>query len=161
MTKLLLKITCHTPKGKAKQCEKEWRKQFPSFKKPIKKAIPDESHFWWIYEFDKEKDLYSFQKKCLLAETGIRKMYGFMIRFFKRANKLMNKSAWTAKKVKNWIIKRWEKTMKGNEDQIERVKLMDEQEFKDYIKINDLEEMEKFLARDQLIETKMIDEGEF
>ena len=146
-----LKISCYTPKGKAVKCEKEWKRQFPSFKKPTKTEIPNDSEFYWIYDFEKEKKMYSFQKKCLLAEVGIRKLYAFMIRFFSRANKLLNKSAWTAKKVKNWLVKRWKKTMKGNEEEIEKITAMDEETFKDYIKIEDLEDMRKFLERDSLI----------
>lgn len=154
--KYKVKVTCYTPKGKSKKCETEWRKQFPSFKKPVKVGIPSGSQFFWIYEFNKDKDVYIFQKKCILAEQSIRKVYGFMIRFFNRANKLMSKSAWTAKKVKNWLIKRWKKSVSGNEDEIDKLKSMDEETFKEYIKIEDLEQMKKFLSREELIKVEIL-----
>ena len=162
--KHLLKITCYTPKGKSVACEKEWKKQFPSFKKPIKKGIPNDSEFFWIYDFKELKKMYTFQKKCLLAEGGIRKLYRFLIRFFNRCNRLMNKSAWSVKKVRNWMVKRWKKTMKpgdnSNDDQVAKIEAMDDEQFKEYIKIEDLEDMQKFLEKDSLILAEYLGEGE-
>jgi len=149
-----LKTTCITPKGKAKKCIVEWRKQFPTFKKPIKEKLVSDSEFYWIYEFDKEKDLLHFHKKVLMAEEGIKKMYNFMFKFFTRANKMLNKSVWTTKKIKNWLVNQYKKKVQGNEEQIDKIKKMNDEEFKKYIKIEDEEEMREFLTK-QLIKCEV------
>ena len=146
-----LKITCYTPKGKAKECEKQWRKQFPSFKKPIDKGIPNDSEFFWVYEFDKETDLYKFHKRVMLASGAIKKVYRHMIKFFTRAVNLLNRGGWRAKKAKNWLIKRWNKAFKDDKDMEEKIKKMPDTEFLEWIKLDDKEEILEFLEKEIIV----------
>ena len=151
----LLKVTCFTPSGKSEKCEHEWRKQFPTFKTPVESKIVNDHEFYWVYGFDKDKDMYNFQKKVMLAETSIRKLYRFMIKFFTRANKLMNKSAWTVKKVKKWLMKMWKKNIAGDEDAVKKMDAMSDEQFKEYIKLEDKDDMELFLEG-EIITTKYL-----
>jgi len=144
---IYLKVTCLTPKGKNEQCMKEWSKQFPTFKKPIQKGLINDNVFFWVYKFKNTKDMLFFNKKVLIAEPAIKKTYRFMLKFFLRANKIINKSAWGLKKTKNWLIKQWTKKFKGENGQIERMKDMDETEFKEHLKINDEAEIREFLDK--------------
>jgi len=157
--KYYLKVTCYTPKNKAEKCMKEWKKQFPTFKKPIKSEIVNPQEFYWIYEFDKEKDMLFFNKKVLLAEGGIKKVYRFMLKFFKRANKLLNKSVWTTKKVKRWLINRWDKVMAGNKEEKDKIDNMSEVEFKEHLKMEDEADIREFLEKEVIV-TEFLSETE-
>ena len=152
-----IKVTCLTPKGKAVQCEKEWRKQFPTFQKPIDKGITSDSEFYWVYEFDKLTDMYIHNKKYLMAAWTIRKFYGFMIRSFTRAVKLANRSEWGTRKVRNWLLKKYNKSKVKDEKTIEKIKTMKDDELKEWIKLEDKEEIEAFLKTD-IIVTKYMGE---
>lgn len=158
-----VKVTCFTPKGKAEECEKKWRDRFPTFKNPLEKGIVSDREFYWVYDLKDMKDVYRFHKKILMAEGGIRAVYGIIIRFFTRANKLMNKGRWTTDKVKKWLLKRWSKsqensTREGGGLDAEKIGGMDDEEFKDYIKMKDIDDMREFLAGD-LIKYEIV-EGE-
>lgn len=67
----------------------------------------------------------------------------------------MSKSAWATKKVKNWFVRKIKKEMPDNKDLMEKVAKMPEEEFKEYIKFEDKEAMEKFLAG-EIIKTELV-----
>jgi len=152
-TPIYLKVTCLTPKGQAKKCMREWARQFPSFKKPIKKEILNDTSFYWIYKFENEKKMLTFNKKVLLAENGIKRTYRFMLKFFLRAYKILNKSAWGVKKTKRWLEKQWKKRFDGESSEINKIKELTDEKFKEYLKINDEEEIRQFLEK-EIISTK-------
>ncbi len=139
--KLRLKVTCLTPKGKAEKAMKEWRKQFPTFKKPIAEKIVNDSKFYWVYEFEKEKKLYTFQKKVMLAELSIKKFYYLIMSVSNKANHMAKKFKWNMDRARRWAIKRINKRMqKEGKESID--------DFKDIINMTDEVEMRKFLKKE-------------
>lgn len=139
--KLRLRVTCLTPKGKAEKAMKEWRKQFPTFKKPIEEKIISDSEFYWVYEFGKEKKMYTFQKKVMLAEIGIKKFYYMIMGTSNKANKMMKKFSWNIERARRWALRRINKKMqKEGKESID--------DFKDIINMTDEKEMRKFLKKE-------------
>jgi len=138
--RLRLKITCLTPKGKAKKASKEWRKQFPTFKKPVEQKIINDSKFYWIYEFKKEKDMYHFQKKTVLAAIGIKRFYYMIMGASKKANKMKKKCNWGLEKARKWALKRINKNITDADKKID--------DFRDIINMEDEKDMRKFLKKD-------------
>lgn len=147
-----LKVNCLTPKGKSEKAAHEWKKQFPTFKKPIEEKVINDHEFYWIYEFDKEKQMQLFQKKTILAEIGIKKFYRVIMGAGSRANKIGKKLKWGTEKMTRWALRRINKRLKKeNKDSIN--------DFKDIINMEDEEAMREFLTKD-LIVCEIIEEDE-
>jgi hypothetical protein len=144
--KLRLKVICLTPKGKAEKCAKEWRKQFPTFKKPIEQKVVNDSKFYWIYEFEKEKEMYRFNKKIAMVQTTIKRFYYIIMGTSTRANRLKKKMSWGLDKARRWALKRINKQL-GKGKEID--------DFKDLFNMEDEAEMRKFLEKD-IIQAKII-----
>ena len=149
--KYKLKITCLTPKGKAKRCMKDWQKSLMVFNKPIKRGVISDIEFYYIYEFDKLNDMYTFNKRILALQPKIKLVYGAIIRIVKRANKIMNKGRWATKKVKRWFMKRIRDV-----DTLSMVDAMSEEEFKDYLAFSDVDDINAFLKKD-IIKTEFLE----
>jgi len=100
-----IKITCLTPKGKAKTAYKNFDKWFSWFRKPIKGEIIDDGSFYLMYELKNDNEIASFKKKIWKAEKRIRQFYLVLMHLAKRANKLSKKGAWKIEKARAWIMK--------------------------------------------------------
>ena len=132
--KYKLKIICYTPKGKAKKCSKGFGMQyFSSMKKPIKTALVSDSEFYYIYEYEKEKDMLKLINiKIPKAEKNIRAFYITLIHLKERANSLAKKGAWKVEKAKRWIMKQLRKKVKNPKEYDDFVDAMDLSD-KDYM----------------------------
>ena len=80
-----LKVTCFTPKGKAADCIKGWALQkVMSFKAPIEAKIVNDSEFYYIYQYENQKQVNNAMfKKIPATEALIRHTYGQLINKFR------------------------------------------------------------------------------
>ena len=134
-----LKVVCLTPKGKADKCIVEWRRQFPTLKKPIKEKLVNDSKFYYTYEFDNETKAVKFARKVMMAQVTIRQFYNLLMGTSNRANKLGKKFKWGVDKMSRWALKRINKKL-GKGKEID--------DFKDIINMEDEVEMRAFLEKD-------------
>ena len=146
-----LKIICHTPKGKAEKCSKGFGMQyFSALNKPIKTMITSGERFYYVYEYEKQKDMEKvIKKKIPNAERSIRNFYLIIIRLKEKGNKMAKKGAWKVEKTRRWILRQLRK------------KVENPKKFEDFIDVLDLSDkdyMMRFLAR-PLFEYKILQEG--
>lgn len=139
-----LKIVCKTPDWISNSAEKAAEsfgmRYFSALKKPIETKIIDKGTFYYIYEYEKEKDMYKIiQGKIPKAEATIRKFYLIVIGLVKRANKMGKKGAWTIEKTRRWILRQFSK--KGGDSK-------EMENFIDAIELEDLDLMMKFLTEE-------------
>jgi len=146
--KLRLKVTCLTPKGKAEKCKEEWKKQFPTFKKVVEEKVVNDSEFYWVYEFDKENDMYKFNKKILMTQATIKRFYYIIMGASGRTNRLMKKFNWGIDRARRWALKKINKQL-GKGKEID--------DFKDIINMEDEKEMREFLQQ-EIIKTEFVGE---
>lgn len=134
-----LKITCYTPKGKAKSSSKSFgMKYLDVLNKPVETKIINSSKFYYIYEYEDQKKVDKIiNKKIPKAEQTIRAFYINIIGIVKRANNLGKKGAWHVDRVRRWILKRFKQ--KGGEPK-------DIEEFLDAVNLTDEQEMLEFLS---------------
>ena len=113
--KIKVKITCYTPKGKAKKSAESFGlKYFSVIQKPIEKKIISDREFYYIYEYKDQKAVYKLMnKKIPNAEQKIRQFYVTIIHLIERGNKLGKKGAWKVEKVRRWIYKQLKKKVKN------------------------------------------------
>jgi len=145
-----LKITCYTPKGKAEPSSKSFgMKYFHAMQKPIETKIVNKSQFYYIYSYEKEKDMMKvINKKIPKAEQSIRNFYIIVIKLVEKGNKIGKQGAWTIERTKRWILKQF-KRKGGNPKEMK--------DFIDAINLEDKEEMEMFLSG-KLFDYKILEE---
>jgi len=148
-----VKITCKTPKGKAKVAMEKQRFQILGYKftdKLIEEKLVSDSEFYWVLEFDDTKAYHYLVKKCALAETGIRTFYKTLISTIKRINKVGTKFKKGGLWLKKQLIKR---LAKKNLDQEQVDTLLDGADLEEQIELYGEKEMVEFLKGEIIVLT--------
>lgn len=135
-----LKITCYTPKGQSEKASNSFGiKYFDVFHKPMETKIISESEFYYIYEYEKEKDMHKIIAKIPKAEASVRNFYFIIIPLVERARKLSDKLSWPIEKARRWIMRQLNKKCHDPKEMEEFIREVD---------LNGKEEMLLFLAGD-------------
>jgi hypothetical protein len=147
MTKIDLKITVKTPKGQAKPCMVKQRDALLGFKK--QKQIKEEklisdSEFYWIVPADDQADAFGISNRLAKGEIKIKNFYRTLIKMIDRGNKLANKFKKGVSWIRRWIIKKLRK--QEQHEFVKQVEEMSDEELKDFMQINDREEMMQLLS---------------
>lgn len=145
-----VKITVMTPRNQAAKSIKTMKDSLLGFSKAgkvKKEKLLADNKFYWIIECADEKELDKIRTKAVRGEVLIKKFYSVLFKVLGRANKLAEKTGKGIQWLKRWLIKRLKKTYQDNSDngmtaQIENMK---DEELKEFIRVNDKEEMQKLL----------------
>lgn len=145
-----LKITVWTPKNQAEKSMATNRMALLGIKhtrKVVEEKLVAHNQFYWVLEV-KPDDVLDITRKCAKGEITIRKFYSVIFKLIKRANRIAEKSSKAGAWLKRWVIKRLKKMSQGqqeNDGLVQQFENMNDDEFNDFIKINDEAEMRAFL----------------
>jgi len=152
-TQKQLKITCLTPKGKAKKSMNSLKESilgFFKYNKVDEQKILSDHEFYFKYTPKTEKEYNKVIKNAAKCEVTIKKFYSLLIRILSRCNKLANKSSWGLKKARNWVIKRLKKLYGDDKDNkfVKDIENQSDEEFKQMLNIEDIKDMQELLKKD-------------
>lgn len=133
-----IKIICLTPKGKAGQAMHHFTNWLSVNNKPIESTLVTEEKFYLIYNCKDNNEFYLFiNHRIPKTIQRIRQTYRLIIHAVKRANKVGNKFNWAIDRSLRFAQNLYKnKTGAEAKDALEIIK---------DIKLDDLEQMEKFL----------------
>jgi len=146
---MLIKISVKTPKDQATKCIKTQKKALLSYEqrnKVIEEKVVSHKLFYWIIEVKDQKELTQVIKKAAAGEVLIKQFYSGLFKLISRANKLAGKFSKGYKWIKKYLLRTINKKYKGNSGMIEHITNMSDEELKDFLVINDKEEMAKLLS---------------
>lgn len=158
-----VKVTVKTPRKQAAACIKSQKKAFLGLggaKKIIDEKVVSDSEFYWILKVE-PKDMKALTTNAARGENIIRKFYRMLFKTIGRCNALQKKFKKGAVWIKKQLVKRFRKLTESSPDDntefLASIENMSDEEFGDFIVINDKEAMEKLLAGD-LITIKELDD---
>lgn len=144
-----IKITVLTPKNQAEKAMKKQRDALLGFKKQkkiLEEKLVSHNKFYWIIPVDDEKDLVKITTRLSKGEIKIKQFYRTLIKLLDRANKLASKFKKGLSWVRRWIVKKLKKDKQT--DYAKQINQMDNQELKNFIKIDDREEIIELMKKE-------------
>jgi hypothetical protein len=141
---MYLKITVHTPNGQAEKTMKQQRDALIGMRKKkdlMDERILDDHTFEWIIPAEDEKDMRSITKRLARGEIAIKEFYKAVIGLIFRVNKLVA-TGQRGIRIGKTMIKKSGLLIEINKDP----KTMSDNEFKEWLKITDLKEMQELLS---------------
>lgn len=142
-----LKITVNTPKNQATKCVESQKNQLLGWKiskQIIESKVINHKQFYWILNID--DDQYNkLISNCAKGEILIKRFYKVLIKWINKGNKLATKFKQSSAWIRKWILKQARKYYKNNEDMIKEIESMTDEDVSNFLKIDDMEEMQKLL----------------
>jgi len=142
-----LEITVKTPKGQAKKVMNTQKDALLGFKKGKqlkREELINDSTFVWVAPCDDVKDMNYMIKRLMKGERMIKNFYKTLIKTIDRANRLAAKFKKGTKWVRNWMIRKLKKEQQH--DIVKQVEAMSDEEIRDFLLIQDRDDMMKLLA---------------
>jgi len=150
-----IRIDVKTPKNKAVKSIESLRTSILMFRKNkiLKQEIVSHNHFYWLLNTKDNIDYVEVVQNCAKAEYKIKKFYKILIKAIKIANrgisrfKFVSKAVLTIIKLKVYRFLKG-KGMKDDQDLMKDIKKMPEEEFKEFIAPDGIEDIEKLISED-------------
>jgi len=127
-------------------------------KKIKEEKLINDHKFYWVVPYKDDKEYMAMSKRLFRGEIFIKQFYKTLIKTLDRANKLGARFKKGSKWIKRWVVKKFKKQYADNDEHgfVSQVNNMSDEEFQDFIKINDREDMQKLLSG-ELITTERLD----
>lgn len=161
---MLVKIDVKTPKNQAAQCMKTQKSAllgYKQLKKVKEEKVVSHDNFYWVLQLENQKELDKVIKRCSLGEVMIKRFYSSLFKLVHRANRLCAKFGKAKTWIKKWMLKRIKKKYQGDTTGMENyIQNMSDEEFEDFLQIDDEAEMRKLLEGDLITPEILEDERE-
>lgn len=141
-----VEVVALTPKGKEKSSKLMLESSLLGAIKQPKSRKIGRGKITWVITCKNHKELTKLTYRAAKSDISIKKFYSFLFKIIRRGNKMCNKGEKGIKKARNWFKKQLLK--QKNEELAAKVEGMSDQEFKEYLKVEDRAYMEKFLKKD-------------